>query len=146
MEFNRFLSFYGGMTKVANAYFRGTGPREYVTNAPHFVPNAGFTLTSWHGWSGSLRFRAINRYRLDSFDPSIAAAGHVVWDAGVARRVRRGVEFNVTVDNILNRSYWETQNYYESRLPGQLPMSRIHATPGYPVTVMAGITVRSFGK
>ncbi|MCC6591108.1 MAG: TonB-dependent receptor [Bryobacterales bacterium] len=146
VEISRYVSFYGGMTKVANAYFRGTRPREYVTNAPHFVPNAGLTLTSWHGWSGSLRFRGINHYRLDGFDGGIAAAGHVVWDAGIARRVRRGVEFNVTVDNILNRSYWETQNYYESRLAGQMPMTRIHATPGYPRTVMAGITVRRFGK
>jgi outer membrane receptor protein involved in Fe transport len=117
-----------------------------VTNAPHFVANAGVTLSSWRGWSASLRMRSINHYRLDSFDPSILASGLTVWDFGVARRLRRGVEFNLTIDNLTDRAYWETQNYYESRLPGQPPMTRIHATPGYPLTVMVGMTFRLLGK
>jgi hypothetical protein len=146
VEFNRYGSFYGGITKVGNAFYRATGPKEFVTNAPRFTTNTGITLTAWRGWSGSLRMRAIDRYRLDSFDPTILAAGHTVWDLGIARRIRRGVEFNLTVDNMLNRSYWETQNRYESRLAGQAPLARIHATPGYPLTVMAGVTVRMFEK
>jgi outer membrane receptor protein involved in Fe transport len=146
VEVNRYVSLFGGVTDVANALFRGTLPREYVTNAPRLVANAGLTVSSWKGWSGSLRMRAINHYRLDSLDPAILAAGHTVWDLGVARRVRRGVELNLTVDNLLNRSYWETQNYYESRLPGQMPGTRIHATPGYSRTIMVGMTFRLFGK
>lgn len=146
LDVNRFLSVFGAVTDVGNAFFRGRTPREYVTNAPKLVANAGLTLSSWRGWSGSLRMRAIDHYRLDSFDPSVLAAGHTVWDLGLARKVRRGVELNLTVDNLLNRSYWETQNYYESRLPGQDALARIHATPGYPRTVMAGMTVRFFGK
>jgi hypothetical protein len=146
IDVNRFVSIYGGITKVANAFYRATAPREYVTNAPRFVANAGMTVSAWRGWSGSLRMRSINHYRLDAFDPTILAAGHTVWDLGIARRIRRGVELNLTIDNLTDRSYWETQNYYESRLPDQGPMKRIHATPGYPLTVMAGITVRFFGK
>jgi hypothetical protein len=146
VEINRFVSVYGGITKVGNAFYRATFPSEYVTNAPHFVANAGVTVSSWRGWSGSLRMRSINHYRLDGLDSSILAAGHTVWDMGIARRIRRGVEFNLTIDNLADRSYWETQNYYESRLPGQEPATRIHATPGYPLTVMVGLTVRMFGK
>jgi hypothetical protein len=146
IEFNRYVSFYGGIAKVGNAFYRATGPKEFVTNAPRFTSNAGITVTAWRGWSGSLRMRAVNRYRLDSFDPTVLAAGHTVWDLGLARQIRRGVEFNVTVDNMLNRSYWETQNLYQSRLIGEAPVSRIHATAGYPLTIMAGITVRMFGK
>ena len=67
-------------------------------------------------------------------------------DLGVARSIRRGIELNLTVDNLTNRSYWETQNYYESRLRGQDPLNRIHATPGYLIIVMAGVTLRFFGK
>jgi len=146
LEITRHLSLFGGVTKVGNVFYRSTGPREYVTNAPRFVTNAGITLAAWKGWSGSVRMRSINHYRLDSLDSSVLAAGHTVWDVGIARRIRRGIEFNVTVDNFADRSYWETQNYYESRLPGQEPMTRIHATPGYPLTVMVGMTVRLFGK
>jgi hypothetical protein len=31
-------------------------------------------------------------------------------------------------------------------LPGQEPATRIHATPGYPLTFMVGMTFRLFGK
>jgi outer membrane receptor protein involved in Fe transport len=146
VEVNRHVTFWGGITKVTNAFFRGTAPREYVSNAPHFAGNAAITLSSWHGWSGSLRVRSINRYRLDPLEAGIVASGHTVWDVGLARRIRRGVEFNLAVDNLFNRYYWETQNYYESRLAGEEPQSRIHGTPGYPITIMAGLTVRMFGK
>jgi hypothetical protein len=56
-----------------------------VDSAPHFVANAAFTVAGWHGWSGSLRMRAINHYRLDDEDPSIVASGHTVFDMGLAR-------------------------------------------------------------
>ncbi|HYP09276.1 MAG TPA: TonB-dependent receptor [Bryobacteraceae bacterium] len=146
VELTRVLSFNGGITQVANAFYRATAPRLYVDSAPRFTANAGLTLTNWRGWSGSLRMRAINSYRLDGEDATIRAEGHTVWDLGVSRRIRRGIEFNFTVDNMLDRSYYETQNYFESRLPGQDPAYRIHATPGYPLTVMAGLTFRLRGK
>ena len=50
------------------------------------------------------------------------------------------------LDNLTNRDYYETQNYFESRLPGQEPLSRIHATPGYPITAIVGMTFRFRGK
>ena len=90
--------------------------------------------------------RAINHYRLDEGDPSIVASGHTVFDFGLARRIRRGVEFNLTLDNLTDRSYYETQNYFASALAGQPPIWRIHATPGYPLTVAAGLTFRLLGK
>jgi outer membrane receptor protein involved in Fe transport len=90
--------------------------------------------------------RAINRYRLDGEDPAIRAAGHTVFDFNISRRIRRGVDFNLAIDNLTGRSYFETQNYFESRLHGQEPISRIHATPGYPRTITAGLTFRFAGK
>ncbi len=146
LQVTRRVALNGGLTKVANAYFRGTSPREYVTNAPRFTASAGATVTAWSGWSGSLRLRASNGYRLDGFDPSIRATGNTVFDLGVSRRLARGVEFQVAVDNLLDRRYFETQNYFESRLAGQDPRSRIHGTPGYGRTVIAGLTVRLGGK
>lgn len=146
VELTRKLTFSGGITKVLNAFYRGTSPRDYVDRAPHFSANAGLTLSNWRGWSGSLRVRAINHYRLDVADERIAAAGHTVWDFSMVRRIRRGLDFNFAIDNLLDRSYYETQNYFESRLPGQDLRSRIHATPGYPLTITAGLTFRFRGK
>jgi outer membrane receptor protein involved in Fe transport len=146
VELTHHLSLNGGLTKVANAFYRGTFPRVYVDSAPHFTANAGLTLAAWHGWSGSLRMRAINHYRLDGEDASIVASGHTVFDLGLSRRIRRGVDFNLTLDNLTNRDYYETQNYFESRLPGQDAMWRIHGTPGYPLTAVVGLTFRLKGK
>ncbi|HVX66957.1 MAG TPA: TonB-dependent receptor plug domain-containing protein [Bryobacteraceae bacterium] len=145
-ELTRKLSLDGGLTKVANAYYRGTSPRVYVDRAPHLAANAGLTLAGWRGWSGSLRMRAINHYRLDGEDAAVVAAGNTVFDLSMSRRIRRGLDANIAVDNLTNRLYYETQNYFVSRLPGQAPVARIHATPGYPRTFSAGLTVRFGGK
>jgi hypothetical protein len=94
----RHLALNGGLTKMCNAFFTGGDHRVYVDSAPHFVANAALTLAGWHGWSRSLRMRAINHYRLDGDDPSIVASGHTVFDLGMARQIHRGVEFNLSLD------------------------------------------------
>jgi outer membrane receptor protein involved in Fe transport len=146
VNLTRHLSFNGGVTKVMNAFFRGTLPRIYVDSAPHIVSNAALTLTDWHGFGGSLRYRHISSYRLDGLDPGIRAAGLDVLDLSVTKRVRRWVDFKLTIDNLADENYFETQNYFESRIkPGAHSIERIHATPGYPITITAGLTFR-FGK
>lgn len=146
IQLNRFVSFNGGTTKVSNAYYRDTTPREYVDRAPHFTSNAALTLAGWRGWSASARLRAINSYRLDTLDRTIQAAGHTVTDVSVTRQLARNVDFNFAVDNLFDRDYYETQNYFESRLQGQDPFTRIHATPGFGRTISLGLTVRLGGK
>ena len=143
----RHLALNGGLTKIGNAYFTGGDHRIYVDSAPHFVANAALTLAGWHGWSGSLRMRAINHYRLDGDDASIVASGHTVFDFGLAKAIRRGIEFNLSLDNLTNRDYYETQNYFDSRVTPLAPaVWRIHGTPGYPLTAVAGLTFRLRGK
>jgi outer membrane receptor protein involved in Fe transport len=147
MAVTRHLSLNGGLTKIGNAFFKGGDYRVYVDSAPHFVANAGLTLSAWHGWSGSLTMRAINHYRLVGGDASIVASGHTVIDLGLARRIRRGIEFNLSLDNLTNRDYYETQNYFDSRVTPDAPIvGRIHGTPGYPLTAVAGLTFRLRGK
>jgi len=145
-QLTRRLALHGGFTQVMNAYYRNTEPREYVDRAPHFTANAGLTLSAWKGWSGSVRMRAISNYRLDPLDATNRAAGHTVFDMSLTRRLARGIDFLCAVDNFTDRSYFETQNFFESRLPGAEPMQRIHATPGYPITITAGLSFRFRGK
>jgi TonB dependent receptor-like, beta-barrel/Carboxypeptidase regulatory-like domain/TonB-dependent Receptor Plug Domain len=147
IDLTRHVALNGGITKIGNAFYKGGDHRVYVDSAPHFVANAALTLAAWHGWSGSLRMRAINHYRLDGDDPSIVASGHTVFDLGIVKQVRRGVELNLSLDNLTSRDYYETQNYFESRVsPLDPAIARIHATPGYPLTVVAGVTLRLSGK
>jgi hypothetical protein len=72
---------------MANAFYAAPTAAFYVDNAPHLVAGAALTVAPWHGWSGSLRMRAIDPYRLDGDDPSIVASGQTVFDLGVARRL-----------------------------------------------------------
>jgi outer membrane receptor protein involved in Fe transport len=95
--------------------------------------------------------RAINHYRLDggvdAGDASIVASGLTVFDAGVSKQLNHTVELNLSLDNLLNRDYYETQKYFESRVTPEAPViARIHATPAYPVTVVAGITLHFGAK
>lgn len=146
-KLTRALSFNAGITRVGNAFYRNETPRVYVDSAPRLVANAGLALAEWKGFSGSLRYRHINHYRLDGEDPGILASGFDVLDFSVNRRMRRGIEFNFAIDNLTNKRFYETQNYFESRVqPGAALISRIHATPGYPITVSVGFTFRFHSK
>ena len=137
------LSASGGLTQVSNAFYRATFPIVYVDSAPHTVANASLTLAPWHGFTGSVRYRHTSNYRLDGEDANLRASGLDVVDVSMTKRIRSWVDFNLSVDNITNKQYYETQNYFESRVaPGDPAIYRIHATPGYPVTVTAGLTFR----
>lgn len=146
IQITRRFAWNGAITKVANAFYLDTLPRVYVDSAPHFVASSGLTVSSWKGWTGSVAMRAINHYRLDGMNAAIVASGHTIIDAAVSRQIRRGVELSLSADNLANRAYYETQNYFVSRLAGEPAVARIHGTPGYPLTLTAGVTFRLFGK
>jgi outer membrane receptor protein involved in Fe transport len=77
----------------------------------------------------------------------VRASGFDVLDLSVTKRISRRVDFNLSIDNLADKHYFETQNYFESRVsPGAPVIARIHATPGYPVGVTAGLTFRLGAK
>ncbi len=146
-QLTRHVAFNAGMTQVMNAFFRGTSPRVYVDSSPHTVGNAGFTLSDFHGFNGSMQYRHVSNYRLDGEDAAIRASGHDVVDFSMNKRIRRWVDLNFSIDNLLNKRYLETQNYFESRVrPSDEAITRIHGTPGYPFGVTAGVTFHLFNK
>jgi outer membrane receptor protein involved in Fe transport len=141
------LALSGGLTRVGNAFYRGTRPRLYVDGAPHTVANAALILSGYRGFNASLGYRHAGGYRLDGADARLRASGLDVIDFSLTKRLRRRVDFNFAVDNLTNKRYYETQNYFESRLkPGEAAVARIHGTPGYPFGVTAGLTFRFSGK
>ena len=147
LQIARHLALEGGLTQVTNSYYRATLPRVYVYDAPHTVGNAGITMSGWHAFFASLRYRHIGNYRLDGLDPTIRASGLDVLDLAVTRPLRRWVDFNLGIDNLTDKAYYETQNYFESRTaPGAPAISRIHGTPGYPFGLTLGMTFHSGPK
>ena len=153
IRFNRYFSFNGGLTQVIKAYYPGEftadNRRIVIDSAPRTVANGGLVLSELRGFNAFLNWRHISSYRLDGEDRSIKAAGHDVVDLSLTKRLRKWVDLNFSIDNVLNKKYYETQNFFESRIiPGEdSPVaSRIHATPGYPFTVSAGLTFRFGAK
>lgn len=149
IRFTRYLSFNGGLTQVIRAYYPGqfteTDPtkRVIVDSAPRTVANGSLVFSEIRGFNASLNWRHISNYRLDSEDPSIKASGHDVVDFSLTKRLKRWVDLNFSIDNLLNKKYFETQNLFESvTRPGADVINRIHATPGYPFAVSAGVTFR----
>ncbi len=153
IRFNRYFSFNGGLTQVIKAYYPGEftedNRRVVIDSAPRTVANGGLVLSELRGFNAFLNWRHISSYRLDGDDRSIKAAGHDVVDLSLTKRLRKWVDLNFSIDNVLNKKYYETQNFFESRIrPGEDSpvVSRIHATPGYPFTVSAGVTFRFGAK
>ncbi len=147
LQIARWLSWNAGLTQVTNSFYRGTTPRLYVDSAPHTVANAGLTLSGWQDFYGSLRYRHIGNYRLDGLDPSIRASGFDVVDLSLTRPIRRWVDLNFSLDNLTDKVYYETQNYFESRISPTAPATfRIHGTPGFPIGVTVGVTFHLMSK
>ncbi|MGI9054908.1 MAG: TonB-dependent receptor [Pyrinomonadaceae bacterium] len=153
IRFNRYLGFNGGLTQVVKAFFPGqfseNEPRRRIAidSAPHTVANGSIVLSEFYGFNSSLNWRHISNYRLDGEDDSIRAAGHDVVDFSLSKRLRKWIDLNFAIDNVLNKKYFETQNFFESRVcPACAPAERIHATPGYPFAVYGGITLKFGAK
>ena len=151
VSLNRYLSFNGGLTQVVRAIYPGQftsdNRRIVIDSAPRTVANTGLVVSEFRGFNASLNWRHISRYRLDGEDRSILASGNDVVDFALSRRLKKWVDFNISIDNLLNKRYFETQNFFESRVcPTCEVSSRIHATPGYPFTISFGLTFRFFAK
>jgi hypothetical protein len=155
-QMSEHLSWNAGLTQVGNAFFLGTSPREYVDSAPHSVANSSITMSGWHGLYTSLRYRHISRYLVvnpddTSVPPALPytssvqtyASGLDVLDLAATKKLRYGLEWNLSIDNMNNKRYYETQNFFNSRIsPGAPVEARIHGTPGYPVGFTTGLTWR----
>jgi TonB dependent receptor/TonB-dependent Receptor Plug Domain len=144
IQIMRHLALNGGFTQVSNAFYLGS-PRTYVDGAPHSVANSGLTLSDWHGFNSSLRYRHSSSYILDGSDPNAPpATGLDVLDLSLSKRVRHGLDFNFAIDNLNNKHFWETQNYLESRVaPNDQAKLRVHGTPGNPIGLTVGFTFRT---
>jgi hypothetical protein len=91
--------------------------------------------------------RHIGNYRLDGLDPTIRASGLDVLDLAITKQLRHWVAFNLGIDNLAGKPYYETQNYFESRVtPSASAVSRIHAITRLSLRPDAGSYVSPLGE
>ena len=160
VRIKRYLSLSGGVTQVFRAFYPGqfteSNPRErvIVDNAPHTTANGSLVLTELNGFNSWLTWRHISSYRVDAENPSIRAFSYDVVDFSISKDLKKWLDVNFSIDNLLNKTYNETQQYHESRLRTDAPIgvdpetgrdiypSRFHITPGYGIVFNLGFTFR----
>lgn len=113
--------------------------QNYLPLAPVFTSTGGLSLQTQYGLSGSLRYRYIAN-RPANEDNSIVAKGYFVTDMQ-ANYARKTYTVGLSVQNLLNTRWKETQFATESRLRNEsAPVDEIHFTPGTPFFARLSLT------
>lgn len=125
---------------LANPIALGVPKAErYLPLAPRFTSVGGLTYRKEKGWNGSLRYRFMGN-RPANEDNSVVAMGYFVVDAALNYTTRKW-ETGISIQNLLNSRWKETQFDTESRLQNEpAPISEIHFTPGTPFFARVFIT------
>ena len=112
----------------------------YLPLACNFTSTGGLSLQAQNGFSGSLRYRYLGT-RPANEDNSIVARGYFLGDLQ-ANYTQKKYQLGLSIQNILNTRWKETQFATESRLKGEsAPVEEIHFTPGTPFAAKLSLTV-----
>ncbi len=114
--------------------------QNFIPLAPVWTSTGGITYTKQQGFNGSFRYRYMSD-RPANADNSLTAAGYFVTDF-VLNYTRKNYEIGVTINNVLNTKWKETQFDTITRLKGEpVPVNGICFTPGTPFALKLGFTV-----
>ncbi|TWR27721.1 TonB-dependent receptor [Mucilaginibacter achroorhodeus] len=102
--------------------------QNYIPLAPVWSSTGGVTYIFRDGFNGSLRYRWLGN-RAANEDYSLKAEGYFVNDL-VLNYTKRRYEIGITINNLFNVKWKETQFETETRLKGQMPINNIAFTPG----------------
>jgi hypothetical protein len=112
----------------------------YLPLAPRFTSVGGLTYRKEKGWNGSLRYRFMDN-RPANEENTVVAKGYFVIDAAV-NYTKPKWEAGLSIQNVLNTKWKETQFDTESQLKNELaPVSEIHFTPGNPFFARFSVTL-----
>lgn len=113
--------------------------QNYLPLAPVFTSTGGLSVQTRYGLSGSLRYRYMAD-RPANEDNSIVAKGYFVTDMQL-NYAHGKYTLGLSVQNLLNTRWKETQFATESRLQGEAsPVDEIHFTPGTPFFARLSLT------
>jgi outer membrane receptor protein involved in Fe transport len=112
----------------------------YLPLAPTFTSTGGLSVQGLGRFSGSLRYRYLAD-RPANEDNSLVAKGYFVTDLQ-ANYTRSCYQLGLSVQNLFNTRWKETQFATESRLAGEAAsVTEIHFTPGTPLFARISATV-----
>lgn len=117
-----------------------TKGEDYIPLAPVWSSTGGITYYNKNGINGSLRYRYLAD-RPANEDKSLIAEGYFITDF-VLNYTKHKYEVGVTINNLLDRKWKETQFDTEYRLKTDpAPINDICFTPGTPFALTAHISV-----
>ena len=110
----------------------------YIPLAADFTSTGGLSVQNWNNFSGGLRYKYLAD-RPANEDNSIVAEGYFISDFNVNYTYDK-VIFGVSIENIFNTEWNETQFATESRLQNEVAsVEEIHFTPGTPFFLKVGV-------
>lgn len=112
--------------------------KDYIPLSPRLSSSGGITYSAGSGLSGSLRYRYISR-RPANEDYSLIAEGYLINDL-VVNYSKKRYGISLTVNNLFNRKWKESQFVEETRLQGGLPREGITFTPGTRIAATCQLT------
>ncbi len=113
--------------------------QDFIPLAPDFTSTGGLSFQKWNGFSGGLRYRYL-KSRPANEDNSIVAKGYAISDLNLNYTYDK-VTFGLSIENILNSKWNETQFATESRLKNEsASVEEIHFTPGTPFFIKGKVT------
>ena len=111
----------------------------YIPLAPDFTSTGGFSVTDYKGFSGGFHYRYL-KTRPANEDNSIIAKGYMISDMNVNYKFQKFL-FGISVENLFNTKWNETQFATESRLQNEIEsVEEIHFTPGTPFFLKAKVS------
>lgn len=113
--------------------------QNYIPLAPSFTLSGGLSFNNLGNFSGGFRYRYLAD-RPANEDNSIIAEGYFVTDLNINYKVGDMI-FGISVENLFDVAWNETQFATESRLQNELnSIEEIHFTPGTPFFAKATIS------
>jgi TonB-dependent receptor-like protein/carboxypeptidase-like protein len=104
---------------------------DYVPLAPTFTSTAGLDFRLKNGINGGINYRYLHD-RAANTDYTLTARGYFITDLAVNYTKKR-YEIGISVENLFNRQWDESQFEYISRLKGEAaPVDQVSYTPGVP--------------
>jgi len=113
---------------------------DYIPLAPDFTMAGGFSVLNLGRFSGGINYRFIDD-RPANEDNSIVAEGYFVSDVKLDYQVSKNLGIGITVENLLDTEWNETQFATTSRLQNEItPVEEIHFIPGTPFFLKGSLT------
>ncbi|MGA9637090.1 TonB-dependent receptor [Flavobacterium sp.] len=115
--------------------------QNYIPLAPDFTTTGGLSFQKWNGFSGGIHYRHL-KSRPANEDNSIVAKGYGIVDCNINYEYKK-ITFGISVENILNTQWNETQFATETRLKNEPnSVEEIHFTPGTPFYLKGKVSYR----